>query len=98
VGANGAWWHRKQDRAGVALVSNALKKDHQIYLADGGLGFLLGDGNLNYGRENIVEAYYTIHAWRGIYVAPGLQHIVDPGYNRDRGPVLVPSFRAHVEF
>jgi hypothetical protein len=98
VGANGAWWHRKQDRAGVALVSNAIKKDHQIYLADGGLGFLLGDGKLNYGRENIVETYYTIHAWRGIYVGPGLQHIVDPGYNRDRGPVLVPSFRAHVEF
>ena len=98
VGANGAWWHRKQDRAGVALVSNAIKKDHQIYLADGGVGFLLGDGKLNYGRENIVETYYTIHAWRGIYVAPGLQHIVDPGYNRDRGPVLVPSFRAHVEF
>jgi high affinity Mn2+ porin len=98
VGANGAWWHRKQDRAGIALVSNAIKKDHQTYLADGGLGFLLGDGKLNYGRENIVETYYTIHVWRGIYVAPGLQHIDDPGYNRDRGPVLVPSFRAHVEF
>ncbi len=98
VGANGAWWHRKQDRAGIAFVSNAIKKDHQTYLADGGLGFLLGDGGLNYGRENILETYYTIHAWRGIYLAPGLQHINDPGYNRDRGPVLVPSFRAHVEF
>jgi high affinity Mn2+ porin len=98
LGANGAWWHRKQDRAGIALVSNAIKKDHQNYLADGGYGFLLGDGALNYGRENIVETYYTVHVWRGIYLAPGLQHIVDPGYNRDRGPVLVPSFRAHVEF
>jgi carbohydrate-selective porin OprB len=98
LGVNGAWWHRKQDRAGIAFVSNAIKKDHQNYLADGGLGFLLGDGALNYGRENIVESYYTIHVWRGIYLAPGVQHIVDPGYNRDRGPALVPSFRAHVEF
>jgi high affinity Mn2+ porin len=98
VGAQGAWWHRKQDRAGVAFVSNAIKQDHQEYLAAGGLGFLLGDGNLNYGRENILESYYTAHIWRGIYVAPGLQHINNPGYNRDRGPVLVPSFRAHVEF
>jgi high affinity Mn2+ porin len=98
LGANGAWWHRKQDRAGIAFVSNAICKDHQTYLADGGLGFLLGDGNLNYGRENIVESYYTVHVWRGIYLAPGLQHIVNPGYNRDRGPVLVPSFRAHIEF
>jgi len=98
LGAAGAWWHRKQDRAGIAFVTNAIKKDHQIYLADGGLGFLLGDGKLNYGRENIVESYYTVHVWRGIYVAPGVQHINDPGYNRDRGPVIVPSFRAHVEF
>ena len=98
LGANGAWWHRKQDRAGIAFVSNAIKKDHQTYLADGGLGFLLGDGKLNYGRENILETYYTVHVWRGIYLAPGLQHIAAPGYNRDRGPVLVPSFRAHVEF
>src|SRR5271165_2000251 len=98
VGANGVWWRRKQDRAGVAFISNAIEKDHQTYLADGGLGFLLGDGKLNYGRETIVETYYTAHVWRGIYVAPGLQHLNNPGYNRDRGPVLVPSFRLHVEF
>jgi high affinity Mn2+ porin len=98
LGANGSWWHRKQDRAGIAFVSNGIKKDHQNYLAAGGLGFLLGDGHLNYGRESIFESYYTAHIWRGIYVAPGVQHINDPGYNRDRGPVVVPSFRAHVEF
>jgi high affinity Mn2+ porin len=98
LGANGALWHRRYDRAGVAAVSNAISKDHQTYLADGGYGFLLGDGALNYGRENIVETYYTLHTWRGIYIAPGVQHINDPGYNRDRGPVLVPSFRLHVEF
>src|SRR5579871_30573 len=98
IGVNGAWWHRDQDRAGVAVVTNGIKKDHQNYLNAGGLGFLLGDGHLNYGRENIVETFYTLHVWRGIYLAPGLQHINNPGYNRDRGPVLVPSFRAHVEF
>jgi high affinity Mn2+ porin len=98
IGANGALWHRKQDRAGVAFVSNGIKKDHQVYLADGGEGFLLGDGGLRYGRENIFESYYTAHIWRGIYLAPGAQHINNPGYNRDRGPVVVPTFRAHVEF
>jgi high affinity Mn2+ porin len=98
VGVNGAKWHRKQDRAGIAFVSNGIKKDHQIYLADGGNGFLLGDGRLNYGRENIVESYYTAHVWRRIYIAPRVQHINNPGYNRDRGPVVVPSLWAHVEF
>ena len=98
LGANGAMWHRKQDRAGIAFVSNGIKKDHQTYLADGGLGFLLGDGGLNYGRENILETYYSAHVWRGIYVGPGLQYIVNPGYNKARGPVIVPTFRLHVEY
>jgi high affinity Mn2+ porin len=98
LGAKGFLWHRDHDRAGLAFVSDAICKDHQTYLADGGYGFLLGDGALRYGRENIVESYYTAHLWRGIYVAPGLQHITNPGYNRDRGPVLVGSFRLHLEF
>jgi high affinity Mn2+ porin len=98
LGASGAAWGRRQDRAGVAAVSNAIARDHQVYLAEGGSGFLLGDGALHYAREDIVESYYTAHLWRGIYVAPGLQHINHPGYNRDRGPVLAPALRVHVEF
>jgi hypothetical protein len=97
LAANGRQWHRKIDRAGVAFVSNAIKKDHQNYLTDGGTGFILGDGALNYGREQIIETYYTAHFWRGFYAGPDLQHIWNPGYNRDRGPVLVPGFRIHVE-
>jgi high affinity Mn2+ porin len=95
---DGAQWGRKNDKVGVSLVSNAIKKDHQNYLADGGLGFLLGDGRLHYGRETTEEAYYNAHTWRGLYFALGLSHIDNPGYNRDRGPVWVPSVRCHVEF
>jgi high affinity Mn2+ porin len=98
VGGNGRRWSRKFDRAGLVFVSNAVSRDHQEYLALGGSGFLLGDGRLNYGRENIVETYYTLHAWRGIYPSFGLQHINNPGYNRDRGPVTVPALRLHLEF
>ena len=97
LGIYGARWHRKQDRAGLAFVTNGIAKDHQNYFAKGGYGFLIGDGALNYGRENIVESFYTAHVWRGIYVAPGLQYIVNPAYNRDRGPVVVPGFRLHLE-
>ncbi len=98
LGLYGTRWHRTQDRAGIAFASNAISKDHQDYLADGGYGFIIGDGALNYGRENILEAYYTAHVWRGIYIAPGLQHVNNPAYNRDRGPVLIPAFRLHVEY
>jgi len=98
LGASGIRWNRKFDRAGVAFVSNGISRDHQQYLALGGLGFLLGDGRLSYGRENIVETYYALHAWRGAYPSFGFQYIANPGYNRDRGPVLVPTLRLHLEF
>ena len=95
---SGARWHRKFDKVGVAFVTNAIKKDHQNYLKYGGLGFLLGDGNLNYAREDILEAYYNVHAWRGLYYALDNQFIEHPGYNQARGPVNVESVRLHLEF
>ena len=91
-------WHQPDDKVGVAFVTNAIKKYHQIYLAYGGLGFILGDGHLNYGRENIVETYYTHHVSSGLFVSAGLSHVGNPGYNRDRGPVWIPAVRAHVDF
>lgn len=94
----GRRWSRPNDKIGLAFVSNAIKRDHQNYLRHGGLGFLLGDGNLNYGRENIVESYYTAHTWRGLYYSLDLQFINHPGYNKDRGPVFVGSARMHVDF
>jgi high affinity Mn2+ porin len=97
LGGNGKRWKRNLDRAGFAFVSNGISRDHQRYLALGGIGFLLGDGRLNYGRENIVETYYTVHVWRGIYPSFDFQYVDHPGYNRDRGPVLVPSLRLHLE-
>jgi high affinity Mn2+ porin len=97
VAGAGAAWNRRFDRWGFAFASNGISKDHQTYLALGGLGFVLGDGRLNYGRENIEEAFYTVHVWRGIYPSAGFQHINNPGYNRDRGPVLVPTLRLHLE-
>jgi hypothetical protein len=98
AGASGQRWRRKFDRAGIAFVSNGISRDHQQYLGLGGYGFLLGDGRLSYGRETIEEAYYTLHFWRGFYPSAGVQHINNPGYNRDRGPVIVPSLRLHLEF
>jgi carbohydrate-selective porin OprB len=95
---NGQSWHRSNDKIGVAFVSNAIKRDHQNYLHYGGLGFLLGDGNLTYGRENILEWYYNAHLWRGLYAMCGGSQIENPGYNRDRGPVYVSTIRAHIDF
>ena len=94
----GASWHRKLDKLGVAFVTDAIKKDHQNYLKYGGLGFILGDGALSYAREDIVEAYYNVHAWRGVYYAVTNFFIEHPGYNQARGPVDVQSVRLHLDF
>jgi len=94
----GSSWSRPHDKVGLAVVSNAIKRDHQEYLKLGGLGFILGDGNLNYAREDILETYYTAHNWRGLFTAFDIQLIDHPGYNQDRGPVAVFSVRTHVDF
>ena len=90
--------HRPLDKAGLTFVTNAIKRDHQAYLKLGGLGFLLGDGTLRYAREDILEAYYNLHTWRGLFYALDAQYVTHPGYNADRGPVLVESVRMHVDF
>src|SRR5256885_5188888 len=58
--------HARPRRRGFRSQRN--RQDHQMYLALGRQGFLIGDGALKYARENIVETYYTAHVWRGIYV------------------------------
>jgi len=93
----GTRWHRKNDKLGVALLLNGISGDHREYLALGGLGFLLGDGALNYGRERIVETYYNVHTWRSLSMGADVQRIWNPGYNRDRGPAWVAALRLHVE-
>lgn len=93
----GSRWKRPRDTAGVALLVNAISGDHRSYLALGGLGFLLGDGGLTYGREKIAETYYNFHLWRGASVSLDLQRVINPGYNRDRGPAWVAGVRFHIE-
>jgi hypothetical protein len=94
----GERWHRKHDKVGAAFVVNGISAAHSQYLALGGLGFLLGDGALRYGHEQIFEGYYTAHLWRGIFGALDMQHLTNPGYNQNRGPVWVETGRLHVDF
>jgi high affinity Mn2+ porin len=91
-------WHRSLDRIGSAFVNSGLSSQHREYLALGGLGFELGDGALSYGRESASETYYTAHVKGGLYLAAQLSFINNPGFNRARGPVVVPGVRAHIDF
>ena len=60
---------------------------------------MIGDGNLTYGRETIIEAFYNVAIpHTHIYLTPDYQWIINPGYNQDRGPLSVWGLRVHTEF
>jgi hypothetical protein len=94
----GTRWGRAEDRLGVALLLHGLSPDHRAYLAAGGVGFLLGDGALNYGLEEVFEVDYRLQLGRYVELTPGTQLIEHPGYNRDRGPALVATLRLNLRY
>jgi high affinity Mn2+ porin len=91
----GRAWCRPADRVGIAGLFNGLSGPHRDYLAAGGYGFIIGDGRLRYGLEEILEMYYSIQIRPGLQVTFDFQQIANPAYNRDRGPVSVGSIRVH---
>jgi high affinity Mn2+ porin len=95
---SGAHWGRKTDRAAIAGLYHGIVALHQDYLAAGGSGFLLGDGGLTYGPEEIVEAYYRCQLGDFLQIGPDVQLIRSPGYNRARGPAMVTSFRVNFRY
>lgn len=95
---SGVHWNRPDDRLGVGVAIDGLSRIHADYLQMGGDGFLLGDGTLRYGPEQISELYYNIAVINHLTIGPDLQFIRNPGYNRDRGPARYAGLRAHIEF
>ena len=95
---SGTNWGRADDRVGAVFVTNGLSRAHRDYLTAGGSGFVLGDGTLRYGREQIFESYYRIALFKHVQLSPDFQYIRNPGMNNDRGPVKFVSFRLHVEY
>lgn len=95
----GQSWKRSADNIGVALLSNGLSKPHRDFLAAGGYGFMIGDGQLpHYSRENIAELFYQCKVFYNCWVTLDYQLVDHPAYNPDRGPVHLFAARAHVEF
>jgi high affinity Mn2+ porin len=98
VSINGKNWGRANDTIGVAGVINGLAPIHAAYFEAGGTGIVIGDGRLNYGLEQIIEAYYSYVITPSMKVSVDYQFVVNPGYNADRGPVNVFAGRFHTEF
>ena len=100
VGASfaGTRWERPSDTIAIATVLNEISPIHRAFFNAGGLGILVGDGQLPHpGTERILEAFYRVPlgSWQ---VTADYQFVVNPGYNRDRGPVSVFAARLHKQF
>jgi high affinity Mn2+ porin len=94
----GTSWGRPNDKVGVGGVVEALSPEARAYFAAGGLGILIGDGQLNYRREKILETYYAYSLNKWATLSFDYQLIANPGYNADRGTVSIFSGRLHAEF
>jgi high affinity Mn2+ porin len=100
VGASfaGTRWGRPADTIAIAAVLNDISPIHQAFLNAGGLGILVGDGQLPHpGTERILETYYRVSlgSWQ---ITADYQFVVNPAYNEDRGPVSVFAARLHKQF
>lgn len=100
VSIKGHRWERSNDVIGLGVAFNGLSQVHRRYLAQGGMAFFLGDGQLSYRPERVLEAYYSLSLapWvKGVAVSADYQHVAHPGYNADRGPAGFWALRLHAE-
>lgn len=97
VSITGQRWRRSFDTVGTEFTASGISGLHAVYLARGGHDFLIGDGRLQYGPEYISETYYSARLFPGFFATFDLQHVSNPAYNQDRGPVWIPSVRLHLE-
>jgi len=95
VSVTGSAWHRPHDTVATAFTATGISGVHGLYLSSGGNDFMIGDGALRRGSELISESYYSAQIAKGFVVSVDLQHITNPAYNRDRGPLWVASLRLH---
>ena len=99
VSMNGKHWGRPDDTIGIAGVINNIAGVHQAFFNAGGLGILIGDGQLpNPGLEKIFETYYSYALSPSTGVSFDYQFINNPAYNTDRGPVNAFAVRLHAQF
>jgi carbohydrate-selective porin OprB len=97
ISIGGRSWKRKNDVVASAFIASGLSGVHASYLAHGGFDFLIGDGRLNYGPEYVWESYYSARLLPGFYTSVDAQHVANPAFNHERGPVWVWSLRLHLE-
>ena len=98
VSLKGTAWGRPNDTFALAGAINGLSASHRQWIAAGGLGVAIGDGQLKYREEAILETYYSIALRDPFTLTLDYQYVSNPAYNADRGPVSVLGIKVHGQF
>ncbi len=96
--AKGTTWSRPRDVTGGGFNAGWISSSHATYLGMGGIDGFVGDGHIHAGAERVLDIFYSANLHKSYWLAGDYQHISNPGFNRDRGPVDVFSVKIHGEF
>jgi high affinity Mn2+ porin len=96
--AKGRAWHRPFDVTGLGYGTAWISGIHAQYLAVGGVDGFVGDGHLRQAAEQVIDAFYSLNFLKAIWLTADYQHIWNPGFNAERGPVNILGARLHAEF
>jgi len=96
--SRGRLWRRPADTLGVGVGFGWISSQHAAYLDLGGIDGFIGDGKITHAAESAFEIYYNVNVMPSLWLTPDYQHITNPAFNADRGPVDVFAARLHAEF
>lgn len=94
----GSRWGRARDILGLGYARGWIWKEHAIYLWMGGIDGFIGDGRIKQATEQAVDLFYSVNVLSSIWITADFQHIANPAYNTDHGPLNVYGARLHLEF
>ncbi len=95
---NGSIWRRSRDVAGAGLNLGWISNSHIAYLGLGGIDGFIGDGRITPGSERALDLFYSLNYRKSFWLSGDYQHVSNPAFNRDRGPVDIFAARIHGEF
>jgi carbohydrate-selective porin OprB len=96
--AKGSTWSRPADVTGAAINLGWISQPHAEYLRLGGIDGFIGDGFIHRGTETALDLFYSVNFMKALWFTGDYQHIGNPAFNKDRGPVNVFTLRVHGEF
>lgn len=96
VSVKGASWSRPSDALGIGFAVNGISSAQISYLEAGGMTTFIGDGKLSYRPEQVLETYYSVKAYKALFISLNYQRIANPAYNAARGPVNIFGVRANI--